>query len=135
VWGNTFEESVDLAQNNIPGIMGDEWEWYPLWRHNSVPRHLSEIQYTPLLGHPALTSAFEPILVTTIPRVAEALKSVVDKMTYGTDYQLINIFHADTENVTHEDLNTFIDEPDNRWNIYIELYHTLTSRVKQSNNG
>jgi len=88
VWGNTLEKWVDLAQNKFPWIIGDEWEWYPLWRQNSVPRSLLEIQSTPLQGHPALTSALEPILVVTMPAIAETLKSVSDKMTYGTDFKL-----------------------------------------------
>jgi len=44
LWGNTVEEWVNLAQNNIPGISGDEREWYPLRRHNSAPRRQLEIQ-------------------------------------------------------------------------------------------
>jgi hypothetical protein len=30
LWGNTLEEWVILADNNLPGIVGEEWEWYPL---------------------------------------------------------------------------------------------------------
>jgi hypothetical protein len=30
LWGNTLEEWVNLAQNNFPGILGDEREWYQL---------------------------------------------------------------------------------------------------------
>jgi len=86
LWGNTLVEWVNLAQNNFPGIIGDEWEWYPLRRQNSVPRRLSEIQSTPPQGHPALTSAFEPRLVVTMPGVAETFKSVIDEMCHGADW-------------------------------------------------
>jgi len=44
LWGNTLEEWVILAQNNFPGILGDEREWYPLRRQNSVLHRLSEIE-------------------------------------------------------------------------------------------
>jgi len=59
LWGNTFEEWVILADNDFPGIVGEEREWYPLQRLNSVPRRLLEIQTTPPHGHPALISAHE----------------------------------------------------------------------------
>jgi len=65
LWGNTLEEWVNVVQNNFPGIIGEEREWYPLQRPNSVPHRLIEIHKTPLQGHPALTSALEPILVVT----------------------------------------------------------------------
>jgi len=67
LWGNTLDECVNMAQNDFPSIIGEEREWYPLCRQNSVPRRLSEIQTTPPQGHPALTSALEPILVVTSP--------------------------------------------------------------------
>jgi len=135
LWGNTLEEWVILANNDFPGIVGEEREWYLLQRLNSVPRRLLEIQSTPPHGHPALISALEPILVVTMPRVAETFKSVIDEMTHGTDFKLVNLLHADNANVTHEDLNTSIDEPDNRWNIHLVSYDTLTSRAKRSSNG
>jgi len=47
MWGNTLEEWVNMAQNDYPGIIGEEWEWYPLERLNSVPCHCLEIQTTP----------------------------------------------------------------------------------------
>jgi len=79
-----------MVQNDFPGMIGEEREWYPLRRHNSVPRHLIEIQKTPLQVHPALTSTVEPILVVTRPGVAETFKSVIDEMTLPTDFKLIN---------------------------------------------
>jgi len=90
IWGNTLQEWVILAHHDFPGIVAEEWEWYPLQRLNSVPRRLLEIQSTPLQGDPALNSALEPILVVTMPGVAETFKSVIDEMTHGTDYKLVN---------------------------------------------
>jgi hypothetical protein len=135
LWGNMVEVLVNLAQNDFPGIISDEQEWYPLPRQNSAPRPLYEIQSTPPQGHPSLTSAFEPILVLTIRGVAERFKSVIDKMTHGTDFKLINLLHEENANLTHEDLNTSINAPENRWNIHHVSYDTLTSRAKPSSNG
>ena len=100
-----------------------------------MPRCLFEIQSTPPQGHPALTSAFEPILVVTMPRVAETFKSVIDKMTYGTNFKLITMLNAENANLTQDNLNTSIDKPENRWNIHLVSYDTLTSRAKPSSNG
>jgi hypothetical protein len=44
VWGNTIAEWVILADNNVPGIVSEEWERYPFQMLNSVPHHLLEIQ-------------------------------------------------------------------------------------------
>jgi len=41
--GNTLGEWVHTVQNNFPGIIGEEREWYPLRRYNAVPHHLMEI--------------------------------------------------------------------------------------------
>jgi len=135
LWGNTLEEWVILAHNDFPGIVGEEQELYPLQRVNSVPRHLLEIQSTPPHGHPALISALQPILVVTMPGVAETFKGVIDEMTHGTNFKLINLLHIKNANLAHEDLNTSIDEPENRCNIYLVLYDTLTCRAKASSNG
>jgi len=56
-------------------------------------------------------------------------------MTYGTDFKLINLLHADNAHLTHKDLNTSIDELENRWNIHLVSYDTLTSRAKPSSDG
>jgi SNF2 family DNA or RNA helicase len=130
LWGNTDEEWVILPHNDIP-----ERECYPLQRLNSVPCRLLEIQTTPPHGHPAHISAHEPILVVTIPGVAETFKTVIDKMTHGTNFKLINLLHAENANLTHEDLNTSINNSVNRWNIHLVSYDTLTSRAKPSTNG
>ena len=74
LWGNTREGWAIVARNDFPGSVGEEPEWYPLQRLNSAPRHLLEIQSTPPHGHPALVSFLEPILVVTMPRVAETVK-------------------------------------------------------------
>ena len=135
LWGNTLEEWVILANNDFPSIVGEEREWYPLQRLNSVPRYLWEIQKTSPHGHPALISAHQPILVVTMPGVAETFKTVIDKMTHGTEFKLVNLLYATNANLTHEDLNTSINEPENRCNIYHVSYDTLTSSAKPSSNG
>jgi hypothetical protein len=94
-------------------MIADEQKWYPLWRQNSVLGHGSEIQSTPLLGHPALTSEFEPTLVVTRPAVAEMFKSVIDEMTCGTNFSLINLLLANHAIPTTQDPNRSIDEPEN----------------------
>jgi hypothetical protein len=76
-----------LADNVFPGIVGEDREWDPLQIVNRVPRHLLEIQSTPPQGHPALISALEPILVVTMPGVAETYKSVIDEMTKRNRFQ------------------------------------------------
>jgi len=124
-----------MVQNDFPGIISEIQEWYPLQRQNSVTRHLIDILKTPPQVLSALTSALELMLVVTIPRVAETLKSVIDEMTFATDFQLINLLHTEHVNRTHEDLNTSLDEPENKWNIHLVSYDTLTSRAKPSSNG
>jgi len=124
-----------LAVNNFPRIVGKEREWHPLQRLNSVPRQLLEIQTTPPHGHQVLVSALEPILVVTMPGVAETFKTVIDEKTHGTEFKLVDLLHAENANLTPEDLNTSIDEPENRCNIHLVSYDTLTCRAKPSTNG
>jgi SNF2 family DNA or RNA helicase len=133
--GNTLEEWVILEDNDFPGIVGEERESYPLQRLNSVPHRLLEIQATPPHRHPALISGHEPILVVTMPGVVQTFKTVTDEMTLGTDIKLVNLLLAKNANLTHKDLNTSIDKPENRWNIHLVSYDTLTSRAKLSSNG
>jgi len=77
VWADTLEEWVILAVNDFPGIVSEEREWYRLQRSNSVPCQLLQIQTSPPHGHPALVSALEPIVLVTMPGVAETFKTVV----------------------------------------------------------
>jgi hypothetical protein len=135
LWGNTLEEWVMMAHNDFPGIVGEERGWYPLQRLNSVPHRLLEIQTGPPHGDPALISAREPMLVVTMPGAAETFTIVIDEMTHGIDFKLVNMLHAENMNLTHEHLNTSIDEPENQCNIHLVLYNTLTSRAKASSNG
>ena len=114
VWGHTLAEWVNMVQNECHGIIGEEQEWYPLRRHNSVPCHLIEIQKTQPQGHPALISGLDPTLVVTMPGVAETFKSVIDAMIFATDFELIHLFYAEHTNLTHEDLNNNLDHPENR---------------------
>jgi len=135
LWGNTLEEWVILVHNNFPGIVGKEQEWYPLQRLNSAPCCRLEIQTTPPHRHPALVSAHEPLLVGTMPGVAETFKTVIHEMTHGTNFKLVNLLHTENANLTHVDVNTTIDEPENRWNIHLVSYNILTFRVKPSSNS
>jgi len=56
-------------------------------------------------------------------------------MTHETDLRLVNLLHAKNANFTLEDVNTSTDELENRWNVHLESYNTLTSRGKSSCNG
>jgi hypothetical protein len=75
------------------------------------------------------------MLVLTMPRVAETFKTVIDEMTHGTDFKLINLLYPENAYLTHDDLNNSIDEPENLWNIHLVCYNTLTSGAKPSSNG
>jgi hypothetical protein len=110
---NTLEEWVIVANNDFPGIVGEEQEWYLLQRLNSVPRRLLEIQTTPPEGHRVLVSAHRPILVVTMAGVTETLKTVIDTITHGTEFKLVNLLHVGKANLTHKDLNTSINKPEN----------------------
>jgi hypothetical protein len=70
-----------FVHNDFPGIVGEECEWYSLHSLNSVPCFLLEIQITPPYGNSALISTHAPFLVDAIPRVAETVKIVINKMT------------------------------------------------------
>ena len=67
--------------------------------------------------------------------MVETFKTVIEEMTHGTDFKLVNLLHAENANLTHKDLHTSIDEADNGWNNYLVLYDTLPSRAKPSSNG
>ena len=88
LWGNTLEEWVNVAQNTYLRMIGTEGEWNPSEKLNSVPHHVLEIQTTPPLGHPALTSAVERMLVVTIPSELETFKSVIDRINVSNGSRL-----------------------------------------------
>jgi hypothetical protein len=67
--------------------------------------------------------------------VAASFKTVIDKMTHGIDYKLVNMLHAERMNLSHKDLNTSIAEPETQWNIHPVSYDNLTYRAKPSSNG
>jgi hypothetical protein len=67
--------------------------------------------------------------------VAETFKTVINEMTHGTNFKLVNIFHAENVNITHKDRNSSIDEPENRWNVHLVSCDTLTLRAKPSSIG
>jgi len=133
-WGNTLEEWVILADYNFPWIVGEEWEWYPFQRLNSVPRRLLEIQPTPPHRHPAHISDHKQILVVTMPVVAATFKTVIDEMTHGTNFHIVILLLIKNAHLTDENPNTSVDEPDSRSNIHLVSYDTSTSRATPSSN-
>jgi len=94
LWGNTLEERVMLAHNDLPSIVGEDREWYVVQILNSVPRCLLEIQTTRSHRHPAWILALQPISVVTMPGMAETFKPAIDEMTHVTDFILINLLHV-----------------------------------------
>jgi len=70
-----------------------------------------------------------------MPGVAEIVTIVIDEMIYGNDFELINLFYPENVNLTHEDLNTGIDEPEQRLNKHHVSYDTSKSRAIPSSNG
>jgi hypothetical protein len=73
--------------------------------------------------------------VVTTSGVAESFKTVIDEMTHGTDFKLVNLLHTENVNPTHEDLNLSIDALENLRNINLGLCDSLTSRATPSTNG
>jgi hypothetical protein len=109
LWWNTLEAWVLLMCTNFPGIASEERKWEPLQRLNTGPRRCLAILTTASHRDPALVSAFEPILVVTMPDSAETFKTVIDVMTHETNFILVNLLHAQNVILTHEHLNTIID--------------------------
>jgi hypothetical protein len=86
--------AVTYLHWHLPGLgsrvaVTEEREWYRLQELKPVPHRLLEIQSKPPLRHPELISALDPIVVVTMPGVAETFKSVIDEMTHGTDFKLL----------------------------------------------
>jgi len=52
-----------------------------------------------------------------------------------SNFKLVNWLQAENAYLTHEDLNTGIDKPDNRWNIHLGLYDSITFRPKPSSHS
>jgi hypothetical protein len=50
LWVNTLAEWVNMVQNDFPGIIGEHQERDPLWRHNSVPHRIIEMQKNSTAG-------------------------------------------------------------------------------------
>ena len=65
--------------------------------------------------------------------VVDTFKSVFDEITNGTDFKVQHLSNHGNANLSHEDLNTSIDKPENGWNTHIVVYNSLTSRTKPSN--
>jgi hypothetical protein len=97
------------VQSNFPSIISEVWEWHPLRTLSFVFHCVIVIQKSPLQGYLALTSSMEQILVVTMPSVAEMFKCVINAMSYGSDFKLINLLHTDNVNLTQKHLNDSID--------------------------
>jgi hypothetical protein len=69
---------------------------------------LIQIQKFLSQGHPEVTSALEPIMVITMSRVVETFKSVIDEMTYGTNFKLIILVDTENGNFTQKDPNPIL---------------------------
>jgi len=70
-----------------------------------------------------------------MPGEAETFPTVINKMTYETDFKLINLLLTENANLTLQDQNTSMHEREIRWNIHLVLYDTWTPSAKPSNNG
>lgn len=79
-----------------------------------MPHGSLEIQTTPSQGHLVLASALQPVVVVTMPVVAATFISIIPKMTYGTNFKLLNILDVEIANLINKDLNTSIDKPENQ---------------------
>jgi hypothetical protein len=67
-----------------------------------------------------------------MPGEAETWQSVINEMTHGTDFQLVNSLHAKYPNLTQKDLNTGIEMPENSWNFNLVVCDSITSSGKLS---
>jgi len=74
-----------------------------------------------------LTSALKPILVVTMPTVADRFESVIAEMRYGINFKLGNFLGMENAHLTHEDWTTSTDKPENRWTIHRVSSDILTS--------
>jgi len=125
LWGNTLEEWVMLADNNFPGIVSEEWQWYSLQRLYSFTLLLLDIQKTPPHKHPALISAHESIVVVKLRTDAETVTSVIDEMTHRINFKLVILLHYRNMYLTRDELNTSVDMPEHRSKIHLAAYDTL----------
>jgi hypothetical protein len=123
-----------MVNNDFPGIVGEDRQWYLIQRLNAVACHLFEIQTTPPHGDPAHLSACEPMLGVIMDGLAETFKTVIDDMTHVTNFNLANLMHAKNANHHKEYLNTRIDGPENQCNAHHVSYDSLTSRAKPLSN-
>jgi len=87
-------------------------------------RQLLEIQTTEIHWYPALASANEPCLGVTMPIVTGTIKTVINEMTHGNEFKLVNWWHTKNANLSQEGLNTSIDKLEIRWNIHLAFNDT-----------
>jgi hypothetical protein len=117
-----------MVENDYHGIISEEFKWHLLQTPNLVHSCLLKIQTTPLQRHQVLASAVEPMLVVTMPIIDKTLKSVIDKMTYGTSSKLQKLFQVEIAKFSREDMCTKIFKLDYQWYHHLVSYDTLTSR-------
>lgn len=127
--GKIPAQLVNMALSDVPGIIGEELQWYMFRRFNSVPRHLIQIQHTPLQGHPSPKSCSQPNLVLTMIRVQETFKNLIGKMTDISINEVINPLHVEFLNLSHIIQITSIDEPEMQCNMHLVLCDTRSSRA------
>jgi hypothetical protein len=70
-----------------------------------------------------------------MPGEAETCKIIIDKLTHATEIKINNLMHSNNSMFMHEEVNTSIDQPDNRSSFRLASYDTVTSRAKPSSHG
>jgi len=68
-------------------------------------------------------------------RVAATFKIVIHEIIYATNVKLNKLSYSENANLTHADLNTSTEKLENRCNIHLVSFDTLTSRAKRFSNG
>jgi len=125
----------NMAQNNCPRIISKGKVSNPLQRLNLLSYRLLEIQKTPCHRHPALVAALKPILMVTMSRVAESLRTIINTMIYWNDFKIVNMLEMENPDLSHKDVNTRVDKPEYRFNIQHVLQDSITSRVKPTSDS
>jgi len=82
--GNTHEELMDLALINYPRMQIEKGILYAWTRMNQVPHHVLEIQTSLPQGYSICNLAVESIPVVSMRGIVEPLKTVRNRIAYGT---------------------------------------------------
>jgi len=124
---------MNMPLNSLSGIISEKWLWYSLQKPYSLAHSLLEIKTSSPLQHPAPSLELELILVVTMSGVADRFYSIINEMTYWTDFKLVNMFHGNNSNLTNNDLYPKIPQPEYQWNTDSVSYDTFTCQVKPPN--